>query len=120
METVKFSIAFERETKSSVWKQSEGIALITRPVTDIHNDYHNQAERWISGGNNDLYKAHASLSPDRLGMYLYVEVDAKMKTDAFNSALYLIMDTKMFGSYVSKKLQPANISDEVATLLAAK
>ena len=120
METVKFSLSLERKTENSVWKQSEGIALITRSVADIHNDSHNQTERWINKGNNDLYKAHASLSPDRLEMYLYIEVDAMLKTDAFSYALYLILDTKMFGSYVSKKLQPASISDEVETLLAAE
>ena len=120
METIKFSLALERDTQSSVWKQSEGIALITRSVADIHNDMHNRNERWIRGGDNDLYKAHASLSPSGLRMYLYIEVAAQLKTDVFNAALYLILDTKMFGSYVSSKLKPSIISDEVATLLAAE
>lgn len=120
METVKFSLVLERETHTSVWKQSEGIALLTRSVADIHNDMHNRNERWISGGNNDLYKAHASLSPDGLSAYLYIEIDAKLKTDAFYAALYMILDTKMFGSYASRKLHISTIHDEVATLLAAE
>lgn len=120
METVRFELAFERNPKTSVWKQSEGIALITRSVSDIHNDYHDQGERWIRRGNNDLYKAHASLSPDGLGMYLFVEVAAQPGTDAFNAALILILNTKMFGSYVSYKLKPSSVSAEVATLIATK
>jgi len=120
MEAVKFSLVLERETLSSVWKRSKGINLIDRPITDIHNDYHNKGERWIHGGNNDLYKAHASLSPDGLSMYLYIGIDAQLKADAFNAALYLILNTKMFGSYVSRKLWPSCVSDEVATRLAAE
>ena len=118
METARFELALERETQTSVWKQWDWIRLITRSVANIHNDLHSRNERWISGGNNDLYKAHASLSPDRFSMYLYIEVDAQLKTDAFNAALYMILGTKMFGSYVSKDLRPSSIADEVATLLA--
>ena len=117
METVKFSIALERETKTSVWKQSEGIALLTRSVTDIHNDYHNQTERWISGGNNDLYKAHASLSPDRLSMYLYIEIDAAYRSDGFWAALTMILDTRAFGSYISKKVAAYIIANELSSLI---
>ena len=120
METVRFSLVLERETRTSVWKQSEAIRLLDRSIADIHNDYHDKGERWISGGNNDLYKAHASLSPDRLSMYLYIGIDAQLKADAFNAALYLILNTKMFGSYVSRKLWPSCVSDEVATRLAAE
>ena len=116
METVKFSLVLERESRTSVWKQSEDIALITRSVSDIHDDMHNRNERWISGGNNDIYKAHASLSPDGLRMYLYIEVADQLKT----GALILILNTMIFGSYMSRKLRPSSILDEVATLLAAE
>lgn len=120
METVRFELALERETQTSVWKQWESIQPITRSVTNIHNDLHNRNERWIRGGNNDLYKVHASLSPDRLSMYLFIEIDAQLKTDAFHDALYMILGSKMFGSYVSRNLRPSSISDEIASLLAAK
>lgn len=120
MGTIKFTLALDRETQTSVWKQAQGINLISRSITDIHNDYHDKDEKWISSGNNDLYKAHASLSPDRLSMYLYIGIDAQLKTDAFNAALSLILDTKMFGSYASKKLLRSSIMDEIATLLAAE
>lgn len=120
MGTIKFTLALERETQTSVWKQAKGIDLISRSITDIHNDYHDRGEKWIHGGNNDLYKAHASLSPDRLSIYLYIGIDAQLKTDAFNAALSLMLNTKMFGSYVSKKLRPSCVSDELATLLAAE
>lgn len=120
METIKFELPLERETPTSVWKQSEALALVTRSVTDIHNDYHNHSNRWIRRGNNDLYKAHASLSPDRLNMYLFIEVNAQLRTDAFNAALILILNTKVFGSYMSSKLRPSSVSTEVAILLAAE
>ena len=120
METVRFELALERETQTSVWKQSKGIALVTRSVSDIHNDYYGRNERWIRRGNNDLYKAHASLSPDGLSMCLYIEIDAQLKTDAFYAALFLIIDTKVFGSRMSRKLHISTIHDEVATLLAAE
>jgi len=120
MEPTKFSLVLERKTQSSVWKQSEGIALITRSVADIHNDMHNRNERWIRGGDNDIYKAHASLSPDELRMYLFIEIDAQLKTDAFYAALYTILDTKVFGSRMSRNLHISTIHDEVAALLAAE
>lgn len=120
MKPIKLELPLERDTPTSVWEQSEALALVTRPVADIHNDYHNQTDRWIRGGNNDLYKAHASLSPDRLNMYLFIEINAQLKTDAFYAALYLILDTKMFGSRTSRKLHISTIHDEVAILLAAE
>jgi hypothetical protein len=53
-------------------------------------------------------------------MYLYIEIDAQLKTDAFHAALYMILGTKIFGSYVSKDLRPSSIADEVAALLVAE
>lgn len=107
METVKFSMTFNRKTPTSVWQQYGSPWRISRSVTDIHKDNSGDYEKWIHGGNNDLYKAHASLSPDGLEMSLYIEIDAPLNSSAYRAAVTMILDTKIYGSYISKKQRQA-------------
>ena len=114
METVKFSMTFNRKTLTSVWQQYGSPWHISRSVTDIHKDNKGDGEKWIHGGNNDLYKAHASLSPDGLEMYLYVEIDAEPYSSGQFAAIRMILDTVVFGSSMSQRLKVADIVYELS------
>ena len=114
METVKFSMTFNRKTLTSVWQQYGRPWRISRSVTDIHKDNKGTGEKWIHGGNNDLYKAHASLSPNELEMYLYIEIDAKPYSSGHYAAIRMILDTTVFGSRMSQKLKAADIVYELS------